>query len=147
MTTYSEELSFAQAMDREDPLRSFRDKFHLPVQASGQEHIYLCGNSLGLQPKTVSAALEQELMDWKNYGVEGHFHAKNPWMPYHEFLTETMSKVVGAKAHEVVVMNTLTVNLHLMMVSFYKPEGKRNKIVIEKDACLLYTSPSPRDRG
>ena len=134
MTTYSEELSFAQAMDREDPLRSFRDKFHLPVQASGQEHIYLCGNSLGLQPKTVSAALEQELMDWKNYGVEGHFHAKNPWMPYHEFLTEAMSKVVGAKAHEVVVMNTLTVNLHLMMVSFYKPEGKRNKIVIEKDA-------------
>ena len=132
--TYSEELSFAQAMDKDDQLGDFRSQFHIPTQANGEEHIYLCGNSLGLQPKSISAALEQELTDWKNYGVEGHFHAKNPWMPYHEFLTEAMAKVVGALPQEVVVMNTLTVNLHLMMVSFYRPVGKRTKIVIEKDA-------------
>ena len=94
----------------------------------------MCGNSLGLQPKQTETYLQQELKDWKNLGVEGHFHAKNPWMPYHEFLTEAMARVVGAKPKEVVVMNTLTVNLHLMMVSFYRPKGKRNKIVIEADA-------------
>jgi len=89
---------------------------------------------LGLQAKDTKAALEQELEDWKSYGVEGHFHAKNPWMPYHEFLTVAMANVVGAKPSEVVVMNTLTVNLHLMMVSFYNPVGNRKKIVIEADA-------------
>ncbi len=131
---YSSDLEYAKQLDQEDPLRSFREKFHIPKQANGDSCIYLCGNSLGLQPKQTKEALEQELTDWKNYGVEGHFHAKNPWMPYHEFLTEAMAKVVGAKPSEVVVMNTLTVNLHLMMVSFYRPQGKRNKIVIEADA-------------
>jgi len=131
---YSTELSFARAMDKEDALSNFRSRFYMPTRNDGKEHIYLCGNSLGLQPKTVEEALQQELKDWKNYGVEGHFHAKNPWMPYHEFLTDAMAKVVGAKSHEVVVMNTLTVNLHLMMVSFYRPTSKRHKILIEYDA-------------
>lgn len=131
---YKNSLTFAQKMDKEDELRKYRSQFHLPMKKNGQPYIYLCGNSLGLQPKTTAAAIQQELVDWKNLGVEGHFHAKNPWMPYHEFLTNAMAKVVGAKPNEVVVMNTLTVNLHLMMVSFYRPKGKRNKIVIEADA-------------
>lgn len=121
-------------MDAADPLRSFRERFHLPMQKDGTPYVYLCGNSLGLQPKSTRAAINQELLDWENYGVEGHFHAKTPWMPYHEFLTESMAKVVGAKPIEVVVMNTLSVNLHLMMVSFYRPSAKRNKILIEFDA-------------
>jgi len=127
-------LSNAQAMDEKDVLRSFRNEFHMPKRPNGDPFIYLCGNSLGLQPKSTDEAIQQELSDWKNLGVEGHFHAKHPWMPYHEFLTEAMAKVVGAKPDEVVVMNTLTVNLHLMMVSFYRPEGNRCKILIEADA-------------
>lgn len=134
MTQYQNSLSFAQKMDENDSLKSFRQKFHLPIQKNGDPFVYLCGNSLGLQPKNTRTAIEQELKDWENYGVEGHFHAKNPWMPYHEFLTEAMAKVVGAKPIEVVVMNTLSVNLHLMMVSFYRPTAKRHKILIEFDA-------------
>ncbi len=126
--------TYAQAQDAKDPLRAYRNRFHMPMQANGKPYVYLCGNSLGLQPKSTAAALQQELLDWQNLGVEGHFHAKNPWMPYHEFLTEAMARVVGAKPIEVVVMNTLTVNLHLMMVSFYRPKGKRTKILIEADA-------------
>jgi kynureninase len=94
----------------------------------------MCGNSLGLQPKRTKEFLNQELEDWATFGVEGHFHAKNPWMPYHEFLAESYAKIVGAKPTEVVAMNTLTVNLHLMMVSFYQPTEKRHKIIIEGDA-------------
>ena len=94
----------------------------------------MCGNSLGLQPKRTKEFLNQELDDWATFGVEGHFHAKNPWLPYHEFLTESYAKIVGAKPAEVVAMNTLTVNLHLMMVSFYRPTEKRHKIIIEGDA-------------
>lgn len=131
---YQTDLAFAQQMDQVDPLRHFRERFHLPIQKNGNPYVYLCGNSLGLQPKSTKDALIQELQDWQELGVEGHFHATNPWMPYHEFLTEAMAEVVGAKPTEVVVMNTLTVNLHLMMVSFYRPEGKRCKIVIEADA-------------
>ena len=131
---YKDNIDFAKQMDQDDPLKSFRDKFYIPKQENGDTCIYLCGNSLGLQAKQTKEALEQELEDWKNYGVEGHFHAKNPWMPYHEFLTQAMANVVGAKPIEVVVMNTLTVNLHLMMVSFYKPSGNRTKILIEADA-------------
>ena len=127
-------LEFAREMDAIDPLRKYREQFFLPKQKNGESYVYLCGNSLGLQPKSTRAAIEQELKDWENYGVEGHFHAKNPWMPYHEFLTEAMAKVVGAKPIEVVVMNTLSVNLHLMMVSFYQPTKTRNKILIEYDA-------------
>ena len=127
-------LAYAREQDKLDPLHNYRTQFHLPMQANGKPYVYLCGNSLGLQPKSTATHLQQELLDWQNLGVEGHFHAKNPWMPYHEFLTEAMARVVGGKPSEVVVMNTLTVNLHLMMVSFYCPKGKRNKIVIEADA-------------
>ncbi len=121
-------------MDANDPLGHFRDQFHIPMQKDGTPFVYLCGNSLGLQPKSTKKSINQELLDWQNYGVEGHLQAKNPWLPYHEFLTNAMAEVVGAKPIEVVVMNTLTVNLHLMMVSFYRPEGKRKKILIEYDA-------------
>ncbi len=131
---YQNDKNFALQLDQQDPLASFRSRFHIPMRQNGEEHIYFCGNSLGLQPKSTKDALHQELEDWKKYGVEGHFHAKNPWMPYHEFLTEAMAEIVGAKPIEVVVMNTLTVNLHLMMVSFYKPSGKRNKILISSNA-------------
>ena len=117
-----------------DDFPGYRDRFHLPVQPDGTPYLYLCGNSLGLQPKSTRNALDQELTDWANYGVEGHFHAKNPWMPYHELLTEQMARVVGAKPIETVVMNTLSVNLHLMMVSFYRPTPQRYKILIEYDA-------------
>ncbi|MEM9837208.1 MAG: kynureninase [Bacteroidota bacterium] len=127
-------LAYAQQLDTEDELAAYRHQFHLPIQENGEPFVYLCGNSLGLQPKTTTAKVQQELEDWANLGVEGHFHAKNPWLPYHEFLTNAMAKVVGGKPEEVVVMNTLTVNLHLMLVSFYRPRGKRNKILIEADA-------------
>lgn len=121
-------------MDKTDALRHFREKFYIPKQAGGEDVLYFTGNSLGLQPKTVRAAVEQELKDWETLGVEGHFHAKNPWMPYHEFVTEQMANLVGAKPVETVVMNSLTVNLHLMMISFYRPTRERYKIVIESGA-------------
>lgn len=131
---YKNTADFALSLDAKDELRKYRDKFHIPLQKNGEEHIYMCGNSLGLQPKRTKEYLNQELEDWAAFGVEGHFHAKNPWMPYHEFLTESYAKIVGAKPTEVVAMNTLTVNLHLMMVSFYQPTEKRHKIIIEGDA-------------
>ncbi|HEY0461016.1 MAG TPA: kynureninase [Pyrinomonadaceae bacterium] len=126
--------SFAAAMDMNDSLAHFREKFHIPKQESGEDVLYFTGNSLGLQPRTARAYIEQELEDWARFGVEGHFHARNPWMPYHEFLTGLMANVVGARAIETVVMNSLTVNLHLLLVSFYRPTERRNKIVIEKNA-------------
>jgi kynureninase len=125
---------FAAEMDARDPLADFREKFHIPKQPSGADVLYFTGNSLGLQPKTARAYIEQELKDWETLGVEGHFHAKRPWMPYHEFLTEQMARIVGALAVETVVMNSLTVNLHLLMVSFYRPTPRRHKIVIEAGA-------------
>jgi kynureninase len=125
---------FALEMDAQDTLSHYRDKFHFPVNDKGQSYLYFCGNSLGLQPVTVKESIEQELDDWKKYGVEGHLHAKHPWLPYHEFLTQGMATIVGAKPHEVVMMNTLSVNLHLMMVSFYRPSKSRYKILIEHDA-------------
>ncbi len=121
-------------MDESDPLRHFRDKFHFPRSADGSDAIYFTGNSLGLQPKTVRGYVEQELKDWETLGVEGHVHAKNPWLPYHEFLTSQMSHVVGAMPIETVVMNSLTVNLHLLMVSFYRPTVDRPFVLIEKGA-------------
>lgn len=126
--------SFALALDAQDSLAHFREKFFIPKQASGEDVLYFTGNSLGLQPKTTRNYIEQELEDWETFGVEGHFHAKNPWMPYHEFVTESLAKIVGAKKSEVVAMNSLTVNLHLLMVSFYRPTETKYKIVIEKDA-------------
>ncbi len=134
MSNYKTGLDFAKELDQDDPLKAYRSKFHIPKDKNGNEMVYMCGNSLGLQPKTTKTYLDQELNDWANLGVEGHTEAKNPWLPYHEFLTESMAKVVGAKPIEVVTMNTLTANLHFMMVSFYKPTAQRYKIVIEADA-------------
>ena len=125
---------FAAELDAQDPLAQYREKFYIPKAKDGSACVYLCGQSLGLQPKTVRAYVEQELKDWEALGVEGHFHAQHPWLPYHEFLTEQAARLVGAKPMEVVAMNSLTVNLHLMMVSFYRPTPKRHKIVIETNA-------------
>ena len=132
--TFENTAEFALAMDAADPIRGFRDRFHMPLTEDGTEGIYFTGNSLGLQPITARGYIEQELDDWARLGVEGHVHAKTPWLPYHEFLTEQMARVIGAKPIETVVMNSLTVNLHLMMVSFYRPTLERRKIVIEKGA-------------
>lgn len=121
-------------MDQNDELKSYRDSFHFPVDSNGNKMLYFTGNSLGLQPKTTKAAVEQELDDWANFAVEGHFKAKNPWMPYHELLTNDMAEIVGAKPEEVVIMNSLTANLHFLMISFYNPTKKRYKILIESDA-------------
>lgn len=125
---------FAAEMDARDPLAPFRDEFHIPPAPDGSPSVYLCGHSLGLQPKRACEYIEQELHDWAKLGVEAHFRGRNPWMPYHRLLTENMAGVVGAEPAEVVVMNSLTVNLHLMMVSFYRPTAQRHKIVIEAGA-------------
>lgn len=126
-------LKFAKDLDRNDSLKDFRDRFYIP-QHKGSDCIYLTGNSLGLQPKTVKEYVNQELDDWAKLGVEGHFHAKNPWMPYHEIFPRQLSAIVGCLPHEVVVMNQLTVNLHLLMVSFYRPTQDRYKIICEAKA-------------
>lgn len=128
------EKNFAAEMDARDPLADFRARFHIPKTARGEECVYLCGHSLGLQPKSARSYLDQELADWARLGVEGHFHARNPWMPYHRLLTEQTAELVGAQPGEVVVMNSLTVNLHLMLVSFYRPTVQRHKILIEGGA-------------
>jgi kynureninase len=128
------DAEFAAAMDAHDPPAHFRDRFCLPKTKNGEDCIYLCGHSLGLQPKTAAAYVEQELRDWARLGVEGHFHAQNPWVPYHRLLTEQTAALVGAEPAEVVVMNSLTVNLHLMMASFYRPTAKRHKILVEHGA-------------
>lgn len=134
MSDYQLGSEYAKQQDQNDALASYRNRFHIPKDKLGKEVIYMTGNSLGLQPKATKDYIDQELEDWANLGVEGHTQAKHPWLHYHEFLTENMAKVVGAKPIEVVVMNTLTANLHLMMVSFYKPTPKRYKILIEADA-------------
>ena len=121
-------------MDEEDSLKNFRERFYIPKHSNGEDVLYFTGNSLGLQPKTTRNYIEQELKDWETLGVEGHFAAKNPWLPYHEFVTGGLAKIVGAKKSEVVAMNSLTVNLHLLMVSFYRPTAAKYKIVIEADA-------------
>lgn len=125
---------FAHAMSAADPLAAYRDRFHIPKTSAGSDCVYLCGHSLGLEPKSARAYIEQELQDWERLGVEGHFHARNPWIPYHEILAAPTARLVGALPGEVVVMNSLTVNLHLMMVSFYRPTPARHKIVIEANA-------------
>jgi kynureninase len=126
-------IEFAKQFDENDSLKGFRDKFYIPI-INGNECIYFTGNSLGLQPKTTQDYVVNELEDWANFGVEGHFHARKPWMPYHEIFTEQLAKVVGALPEEVVAMNQLTVNLHLLMVSFYRPTKQRYKIICEAKA-------------
>ena len=137
--------AFAKELDAADELAHYRDQFFIPTRESleggdtltglprqpeGEKCIYLAGNSLGLEPKRVQEYILEELEDWARLGVEGHFNGRHPWLPYHEFVADMSSRLVGAKPAEVVVMNTLTVNLHLMMVSFYRPEDKRFKILI-----------------
>ena len=130
---YKNELQFSKLLDDQDDLKEFRSKFFIP-QHKGSDCIYLTGNSLGLQAKSTSQYVQQELDDWAKLGVEGHFHAKNPWMPYHEIFPRQLSAIVGCLPHEVVVMNQLTVNLHLLMVSFYRPTKERYKIICEAKA-------------
>lgn len=126
-------IKHAKLMDSQDPLASYRERFYIP-QVNGKDAFYFTGNSLGLQPKSTKDFLQQELDDWAQYGVEGHFHAKNPWVAYHKILMEPFARLVGAQPTEVVAMNGLTVNLHLMLVSFYRPQGKRTKIICEAKA-------------
>jgi len=124
---------FAKEMDEQDALKHFREQFYIPV-INGRESIYFTGNSLGLQPKTTQDYVLNELEDWANFGVEGHFHAVNPWFSYHEIFPQQLSKIVGAKPEEIVVMNQLTVNLHLLMTSFYRPSKERFKVICEAKA-------------
>ncbi len=126
-------LAHALALDAADPLRAFREQFHIPTHGNADQ-IYFCGNSLGLQPKAVRGALLDELDDWARLGVEAHFHGKHPWMPYHAFVRDSMAECVGALPSEVVAMNSLSVNLHLLMVGFYRPTESRNAILIEAGA-------------
>ena len=124
----------ALALDAADPLAAFRDAFLIPRNEDGSEQSYFCGNSLGLQPRATRAALLDELDDWANLAVEAHFRGRHPWMPYHGFVRDDLAALVGALPHEVVAMNSLTANLHLMMVSFYRPSARRNAILIERNA-------------
>jgi kynureninase len=133
MSSYEASLEYAQSKDQVDILFPFRERFIFP-QHDGKDVYYFCGNSLGLQPKSASYLMQQEMEDWGKYGVEGHFKARNPWFSYHQLFSERLAKVVGAKKDEVVATNTLTVNLHLLMISFYRPEGKRYKIIMEAGA-------------
>jgi kynureninase len=133
MIQFSNSLHFAKDMDAKDSLHPYRHQFYFPL-LNGKQALYFTGNSLGLQPKTTQDAIITELEDWANFGVEGHFHARNPWYSYHELLNESAARIVGAKPLEVVMMNQLTVNLHLLMMSFYRPTGKRFKIICEAKA-------------
>ena len=130
---YENTLAFAQQQDAADPLKQYRDKFYFP-RMNGKPVVYFTGNSLGLQPKATQDYVLNELEDWATFGVEGHFHARKPWLPYHEQFAAPVAKIVGALPEEVVVMNQLTVNLHLLMVSFYKPTKSRYKILCEAKA-------------
>ncbi len=131
--TFENNLAFANQLDEQDSLNHFREQFYIPV-INGNECIYFTGNSLGLQPKTTQDYVVNELEDWANFGVEGHFHATNPWFSYHEMFPQQIAKIVGALPEEVVVMNQLTVNLHLLMTTFYRPTKERFKIICEAKA-------------
>src|SRR5690606_26945015 len=124
---------FAQALDREDPLSKYKNEFIFP-QLNGKPVIYFTGNSLGLQPKKAQFYVNEIMNDWAGLAVEGHFKASKPWWDYHERFSEKLAEIVGAKPQEITVMNTLTVNLHLLMVSFYRPEPTRYKIICEEKA-------------
>lgn len=126
-------IDFARDMDRQDPLAAYREEFHFPV-VKERPVIYFTGNSLGLQPKMAAAYVEEIMKDWRELAVEGHFYADKPWWDYHERLARPLAKIVGGKTKEISVMNTLTVNLHLLLVSFYRPDQKRYKILVEEKA-------------
>lgn len=131
--TFQNNQNFAKELDSTDPLKGFRDKFYIPI-INGNESIYFTGNSLGLQPKTTQDYVLNELEDWASFGVEGHFNARQPWFSYHEMFPQLLTKIVGALSEEIVVMNQLTVNLHLLMTSFYRPTKERFKIICEAKA-------------
>jgi len=131
--SFENTLAFARSLDGADPLKSFRERFYFPVMDE-KPVVYFTGNSLGLQPKNTQELVLDELEDWATFGVEGHFHARNPWLPYHEWFAGPLSRLVGAKETEVVAMNQLTVNLHLLLVSFYRPTKKKFKIICEAKA-------------
>lgn len=124
---------YARFLDEQDSLSRFREQFYIPI-VNGKESIYFTGNSLGLQPKKTQDYVLNELEDWANYGVEGHFHAQNPWVSYHELFPELLAEIVGGLPEELVAMNQLTVNLHLLMISFYRPTKQRYKIICEAKA-------------
>jgi kynureninase len=131
---FSSDESFARQLDAEDPLRTFRDRFHLPFGKDGRSVIYFAGNSLGLMPKTARAIVDQELDNWARLGVDAHHAAGRPWYSYHEAVREPIARLVGAKPIEVICMNSLTVNIHLMMATFYRPTKSRFKILMEEPA-------------
>src|ERR1700739_304877 len=131
---FSVDEDFAKQLDGEDPLQSFREKFHLPLDKDGKPFIYFAGNSLGLMPRSGKEVVDQELDDWARLGVDAHLGAKTPWYTYHEPLREPTARMVGAKPVEVICMNSLTVNLHLMMATFYSPTKSRFKILMEDPA-------------
>jgi kynureninase len=126
-------LDYTQSQDSQDPLKKFRNEFYFP-QHEGRDCIYFTGNSLGLQPKGVKKYLEEELEDWAKHGVEGHFRSRRRWVAYHEFFSSSLARIVGAKEEEVVAMGSLTANLHFLMASFYRPSGRRTKILCEQKA-------------
>src|SRR6266852_6371591 len=130
----SADENFARQLDAEDSLRHFREKFHLPLRKDGNPLIYFAGNSLGLMPKSARQIVEQELDNWAKLGVDAHLDATPPWYSYHETLREPTARLVGAQPNEVICMNSLTVNLHLMMATFYRPTKSRNKILMEEPA-------------
>src|SRR5437868_5590547 len=132
--TFSADKEFACQLDAEDPLRHFRERFHLPFGANGKPVIYLAGNSLGLMPKSARQIVEQELDDWAKLAVDAHLDGATPWYSYHETLCEPTARLVGARPNEVICMNSLTVNLHLMMATFYRPTKARFKILMEEPA-------------
>ena len=127
-------LETAKKLDREDELSRFRSNFYIPPHHDGSDQIYFCGHSLGLQAKAVESALGEDLQAWRELAVRGHFEGKHPWLDYNDRLCQPLAELVGASPPEIVVMNTLTVNLHLLMISFFRPQGKRRKILIEKHA-------------
>lgn len=129
--TYSSDESFAHDLDAKDPLRGYRDRFHVPLDKTGKPVIYFCGNSLGLMPRAAREAVTQELDDWAGLGVDAHFEGRSPWYSYHEQFREVGARLVGARPGEVVMMNSLTVNLHLMMATFYRPTRRRYKILMD----------------
>lgn len=132
--SFPPERTFAEQQDRTDPLAKLRDAFFIPQRADGSEQVYLCGHSLGLQPKAVARVVQEELDSWAQRAVDGHFESARPWLSYHERFAPSLARLVGAQPLEVVAMNTLTVNLHLMLATFYRPTRERQKILIEKHA-------------
>ncbi len=130
---FKNDLDFGRQLDEQDSLKYLRDKFFIP-QHNGKDCIYFTGNSLGLQPKSVKNYIQQVLDDWAMLSVEAHFHARNAWTRYHEIFPQQLSKIIGALPHEIVVMSQLTVNLHLLMVTFYRPTKERYKIICESKA-------------